>query len=370
MKKPNSQITRILPAWYRQHRRPLPWRDHPDPYGIWISEIMLQQTQVDTVIPYYLRFLERFPTVAALAASPLEDVLKAWENLGYYARARHLHRAANVICERFQGRIPDTMEAISTLPGIGPYTAGAILSMAFGKPVPAVDGNVRRVLSRLFAIDAPIDQPGTQKALQPLAVSLIPEKSPGDFNQALMDLGATICTPKTPVCTACPLGGLCRARQAGLQDRLPASTRKPSPPHKRVAAAVIRNRRGEVLIVQRPAQGLLASLWKFPGNVIRKGEPLTDGLMRTIHEELGLRIQVGEEIASIKHAYTHFRMTLTVFRCSRRSGRPHALTCQDWRWASPDDLDQLAFSKADRAVIAVMLHYRSDGPVMTLPSTA
>jgi A/G-specific adenine glycosylase len=350
MTKSDSLIAKPLLAWYRKHRRILPWRENPDPYGVWISEIMLQQTQVDTVIPYYDRFLERFPTVTALAAAPLEQVLKAWENLGYYTRARNLHQAAKVICEKFKGKIPDTEEAIIALPGIGAYTAGAILSIAFRKPIPAVDGNVRRVLSRLFAIDAPIAQTDTQTAIQALAASLVPKKMPGSFNQALMDLGAIICTPKKPACTDCPLRDLCLARQAGLQDRLPLSSKKPPTPHERVTAAMIRNRRGEVLIVQRPAQGLLASLWKFPGGIVKKGESLSEGLTRSVHEELGLRIQVREQIASINHAYTHFRITLSAFRCTGCTGRPRALACQVWRWALPNDLHHLTFSKADRAL--------------------
>jgi A/G-specific adenine glycosylase len=354
MTKSDSSITGKLLAWYRRHRRILPWREYPDPYGIWISEIMLQQTQVETVIPYYHHFLERFPTVAALAAAPLEEILKAWENLGYYARACNLHQAAKCICEKFKGKIPDTWETIITLPGIGAYTAGAILSIAFGKPIPAVDGNVRRVLSRLFAIEAPIGQTDTQKAIQALAAALVPKKSPGLFNQALMDLGAIICTPKTPACADCPLRDLCRARQAGLQDRLPLSAKKPPRPHEYVTAAVIRNRKGKVLIVQRPAQGLLASLWKFPGGIVKKGDSIADGLRRTVHEELGIRIQVGQQTASINHAYTHFRITLHAFRCTLCAGRPRTLACQAWRWASPEDLENLAFSKVDRAIISAI----------------
>jgi A/G-specific adenine glycosylase len=354
MKKPGPLITNSLLAWYDKHRRILPWRGAPDPYRVWISEIMLQQTQVDTVIPYYHRFLERFPTVEALAAASVDEVLKTWENLGYYARARHLHRAAQVIVEKYNGVIPDAWEAIIALPGIGDYTAGAILSIAFEQPLPAVDGNVRRVLSRLFAIREPLNEPNTQKALHGLAVSIIPKKAPGSFNQALMDLGAGICTPKSPVCADCPLRRLCKARQGGLQDRLPVSEKKPLPPHKRVTAAVIRNRQGQMLIVQRPVRGLLASLWKLPGGIVKIGEMLEEGLQRTVREELGIRIRVGDMVASVNHAYTHFRITLHAFRCTRRSGQPHALACQDWRWAFPDDLEELAFSKADRTVISAL----------------
>jgi A/G-specific adenine glycosylase len=354
MKKTELPIAKALLAWYGRRRRILPWREHPDPYRIWISEIMLQQTQVDTVIPYYHRFLKRFPDVAALAAAPLDDVLKAWENLGYYARARHLHKAARILVEKFNGVLPDAWEAIITLPGIGPYTAGAILSIAFGKPVPAVDGNANRVLSRLYAVREPVDQRDTQKRLLALAASLIPETAPGSFNQAVMDLGAMICTPKLPACADCPLRTPCKARQDGLQDLLPMSEKKPATPHERVTAAVIFNRQGQALIVRRPDRGLLGSLWKFPGGIVGKKETLEEGLARTVREELGVRIRVGRPLASVNHAYTHFRITLTAFRCFRHSGRPRALACQEWRWASREDLEKLTFSKADRTVISMI----------------
>jgi A/G-specific adenine glycosylase len=359
MKKSDPLIAKTLLAWYDQRRRILPWREHSDPYRVWISEIMLQQTQVDTVIPYYHRFLKRFPDVAALAAAPLDDVLKAWENLGYYARARHLHRAAQILVEKFNGKLPDTWEAITTLPGIGHYTAGAILSISFGKAVPAVDGNARRVLSRLYAVREPANRRETQQYLQTLAISLIPETAPGSFNQALMDLGAMICMPKSPACADCPLRMHCKARQGGLQNLLPVSEKRPSPPHERVAAAVIFNRQGEVLIVRRPARGLLASLWKFPGGIVEKKEMLEEGLAHTVRDELGIRIRVGKPLVSINHAYTHFRITLTAFRCFRRSGKPRTVACQEWRWASPDDLERLTFSKADRAVVFTFLRKSS-----------
>lgn len=354
MNKTETLITKTLLDWYRQHQRILPWRENPDPYRVWISEIMLQQTRVETVIPYYQHFLKRFPTVKALAAASLDEVLKAWENMGYYARARHLHWAAQMIVDQLNGLIPDNRETLSGLPGIGPYTAGAILSIAFGQPVAAVDGNVRRVLSRLFAVKEPMDRPKTQRELQARAEALLPKHSPGSFNQALMDLGAMICTPRTPSCQDCPLQMLCRGRKAHLQDHLPVSAKKIPIPHRRVVAAVIRDRQERVLIVQRPPAGLLASLWKFPGGIVKSGESLAEELKRTIYEELGIRIQVREQIASVKHAYTHFRITLFAFRCFRRSGQPRTRTCQDWRWASPEDLKNLAFSKVDRAVISTI----------------
>ena len=231
MNKTETLITKTLLDWYRQHQRILPWRENPDPYRVWISEIMLQQTRVETVIPYYQHFLKRFPTVKALAAASLDEVLKAWENMGYYARARHLHWAAQMIVDQLNGLIPDNRETLSGLPGIGPYTTGAILSIAFGQPVAAVDGNVRRVLSRLFAVKEPMDRPKTQRELQVRAEALLPKHSPGSFNQALMDLGAMICTPRIPNCQDCPIQRLCRGRKAHLQDHLPVSAKKIPIPH-------------------------------------------------------------------------------------------------------------------------------------------
>ena len=218
--KPSSVPERIL-SWYAQHRRDLPWRKTRDPYRIWISEIMLQQTQVDTVIPYYHRFIEKFPVVEDLAEASMEDVLKVWENLGYYSRARNLHAAAGQLVKRSGGRFPENRDGLLLLPGIGPYTAAAIMSFAFGEQIATVDGNVKRVMSRLFAVPEPIDQSPTRRRLHDLAAELVPERNPSEFNQGLMDLGATVCTPRRPSCRSCPLQGLCLAFQEGLQETLP-----------------------------------------------------------------------------------------------------------------------------------------------------
>jgi len=344
-------LARRLLAWYRRRGRALPWRETNDPYRIWVSEIMLQQTRVDTVIPYYERFLKQFPDVLTLARAPLQDVLKAWENLGYYSRARHLHKSAKLIAGRFGGRIPDTLEDILTLPGIGTYTAGAILSIAYGRAVPAVDGNVRRILSRVFAVGNPINDPVEQRHFFERAVTLVPEKRAGDFNQALMDLGATICRTKNPACGACPLAAMCLAHCLGLQDRLPVSRKPPAIPHRQAVAAVLRNREGRLLIVQRPASGLLASLWKLPGGFLKNNENPQAGLRRLVGEELGLVIRVGKKIASADHAYTHFRATLQVYEGFRFNGKPAARGCQDWRWASGTVLKKLPLSKIDRMAV-------------------
>ena len=308
---------------------------------------MLQQTRVETVVPYFLRFLARFPNAETLARAPLGEVLKVWENLGYYTRVRNLHKAAGEIVERFGGRIPDRWEEILRLPGIGRYTAGAILSIAFGRAVPAIDGNVRRVTSRLFAIEESVDDPATRKRIDGRVAIFVPKRDPGRFNQALMELGAVCCTPKTPVCPACPLQDDCRARVLGLAHRLPVRGKKKSIPHREVVSAVIRDGNGRLLIVQRPARGLLGSLWKFPGGILNPEEPPEEGLARIARKELGIEIGVGSPLAAVKHAYSHFRITLTAFSCTLRKGIP---TGSPWRWAGTGELEELPFSKADRLI--------------------
>ena len=316
---------------------------------------MLQQTQVDTVIPYYHRFLKEFPSVEALARADMHDVLMVWENLGYYGRARNLHRAARIISNEFGGAMPDTWDGLISLPGIGPYTAGAILSIAFGKRYPAVDGNARRVLSRLFAVDNPVDKPQTQRTLYELAEGLTPLDAPGIFCQALMDLGSLICMSGNPLCCECPVCNLCLAFEMNVQHHLPVISKKNKIPHKDAVAAILHDSRNQVLVVQRQAGGLLGSLWRFPGGFPREGESLPDGLRRMVLEELGLKIHVfGDVIASVKHTYTHFRMTLHVFRCTHNGAEPDPSLCRDWQWIAPEDFKKLPFSKAERKAIAAV----------------
>jgi A/G-specific adenine glycosylase len=350
-----AAVARLLLAWYKKNKRPLPWRETRDPYRIWISEIMLQQTQVDTVIPYYRRFLTTFPDVKALAEATLEEVLKVWENMGYYSRARHLHSAARMIVATFGGRIPDSWVEIRSLPGIGAYTAGAILSIAYGQAVPAVDGNARRILSRLLAVRDPLDSPQIQKQLHLAAAALVPSKNPGDFNQALMDLGATICKAKAPECARCPISRSCRARKLEWQAVLPIMKKRPPLPHRQAAAAVIRNERGDILIVQRPATGLLASLWKFPGDFIPSADSAIEALPIRIREELGIRVRIRRHLATVDHAYTHFRITLHAYDSQLSRGTPQAIGCQNWRWIRPEDVKGLPFSKIDRMIMQAAL---------------
>ncbi|MHB8139434.1 MAG: A/G-specific adenine glycosylase [Smithellaceae bacterium] len=343
-----------LLSWYKHYQRSLPWRKTKDPYRIWISEIMLQQTQVNTVIPYYQRFIKSFPDVRRLAAAPLQDVLKAWENMGYYSRARNIHAASRMIVSQWGGRIPDKLEEIKTIPGIGEYTSGAILSIAYGQSVPAVDGNVRRILSRLFAIRKPVDEPREQKTLRDLAALLVPAKHPGEFNQALMDLGATVCRAKNPDCSRCPVSGLCRANLHDLQNILPITKKAPAIPHRQAAAAVIRNSDDLLLVVQRPTSGLLASLWKLPGGFIEDVEKTGSLLRCNVKEELNISIRVDKYLASVDHAYTHFRLTLQAYNCRILKGNPEALACQNLRWVTSAQLKKLPMSNIDRKILTAI----------------
>ena len=352
-------VSKLL-RWASRNLRDLPWRAEPrDPYRVWISETMLQQTQVVTVIPYFQRFTERFPTIDALAASPLDDVLKVWEGLGYYARARNLHRAAQQVVAEFGGRLPDTVEGLSQLPGIGAYTAGAIASIFFGRDAPVVDGNVKRVLCRVYALRGDTRQPKMDQKLWALAEANLPKGKAGRWNEALMELGATVCLPRSPQCDECPLAEVCRARALGIQDKLPARAARKQTPHVDVTAAVIRPLRGRrMLIAQRPTGGMLGGLWEFPGGKVERGESLEEGLRREIREELGIEIKVGRPVAQVEHAYTHFRITLYAYECRVVRGRPRAIEVADWRWVQFDELDNFAFAVTDRKIIRVLQEER------------
>lgn len=333
--------------WFHQYARNLPWRKTGDPYKILLSEVMLQQTQVSTVKNYYRRFLRRFPTLKSLARAPLDDVLKVWEGLGYYARARNLHRLAQMVFWEHGGKIPQEVEALRRLPGIGRYTAGAISSIAFDRREPVLDGNVKRVLCRIFAVRQSPKEPEGEARLWKIAESLVPEKEPGIFNQALMELGATLCAPRSPRCSSCPLQSFCRASKLGVQESLPFFPKKVRTPFYEVAAGVVR-KNGKILIARRLENGLLGGLWEFPGGKKEAGESLKETLRREVAEELGVRISVGGELGSVKHAYTHFRIRLTLFDCRYQSGRPRALGCSNFRWVRPKEISQYAFPAANK----------------------
>ncbi len=343
-----------LISWFEAEKEDLPWRRSADPYAIWLSEIMLQQTQVATVIPYYERFLARFPTVSALAAAPLDDVLKLWEGLGYYSRARNLHRAARVVVDEFGGQFPPDVDDLRRLPGVGPYTAGAVGSLAFGLDVPLLDGNVIRILTRLFDLDGDVTRPAVRRDLWALVADILPAGRAAAWNEGLMELGRRICTPRVPRCDACPVAEGCKSLAHGTQEDRPVKTRKARTPHYDVAAGVIRHPDGRVLIAQRLPDRLLGGLWEFPGGKVEPGETLADCLRREIREELGIEIAVGGQLLAFKHAYTHFRITLYVFDCDYLSGEPRAIECANWAWVTLDEMDAYAFPSTDQKIIAAL----------------
>lgn len=339
-----------LLAWYAQHARELPWRVKPDPYAVWISEVMLQQTRVETVISYYGRWMECFPTVADLAAASQQDILVVWEGMGYYERARNLHHAAQMVMSEWGGELPCRPEMLRQLPGVGRYTAGAVASIAFGLDEPALDGNARRVLARIFNIAEPIHTSAGESRLWELAARHLPPGRAGDYNQALMDLGAAICTPRNPDCQHCPLSDSCQARALGIQEQLPVRRKKIAIPHHTVTAAII-FRESRVLIAQRPPDGLLGGLWEFPGGKLRPGEELHDCLQREIQEELGVDIQVSDCLGVYHHAYSHFRVTLHAFYCALVNGiQPRPIEAQDLRWLSLVELADYPMGKIDRQI--------------------
>lgn len=351
-----QRIVEQLVAWFRAHKRDLPWRG-ATPYAVWVSEIMLQQTQVATVIPFFLRFLERFPTVEALAKAPIEEVLKHWAGLGYYARARNLHRAAQIVAEQWGGELPRTSEEIEALPGIGRYTSGAILSIAYDVPRPLVDANVIRVLSRLFGLRGDPKSAANQAALWSLAEQLVPQASPGDFNQGLMELGALICSPADPKCERCPLLADCVAGNSADPSALPEFPAGRATVAETHSAALIRDHAGRFLIIQRPLHGLWGGLWEFPRVVCESGEAPTEGAARAAGEVVGLEVEIGAKVGRVKHAVTHHRITLYGFEARPRDlrPRPQALDCAAFRWENPDRLADHAFS-SPQVLLCETLH--------------
>ncbi len=308
-----SPAARLL-AWYDKHARVLPWRalkgERADPYRVWLSEIMLQQTTVQAVAGYYRRFLERWPTVDALAAAPLDEVLTAWAGLGYYARARNLHKAAKVVAEELDGKFPDTAEELRKLPGIGAYTSGAIAAIAFDRQEAAMDANAERVIARLFAITEPLAK--AKPKLLALGKSLVPEKRAGDFAQALMDLGSAICTPRRPACMNCPLFENCEARKKGIQESLPAKGEKPLRPLKRGAAFVAHDKDGAVLLMRRPESGLLGGMMQPPLGPWTETFPSRAEAVKQAPFKADWKKRVG----IVRHGFTHFELEIEVYEAT------------------------------------------------------
>ncbi len=345
----SDSFTIALLLWYEENGRDLPWRGQTDPYAIWISEIMLQQTRVETVIPYYERWMSRLPTIEALARADIDHVLGLWEGLGYYQRAHNLHAAAKIIREELQGKIPTTSAELESLPGIGAYTSAAIASMAFNEQVLALDGNLRRVLSRLINYDQIAGTSKADRIFRSWARKHIPDSSASSFNQALMDLGAMICTSSAPSCELCPVSSSCEAFALGVQDRRPVRKRMPALPHHIVSAGVFQ-RGGKVLIGRRPKGKLLGGLWEFPGGKCFKNETIADCLVREWKEELDMDIVPGIELGVIDHTYTHFKITVHALECHASDGNAKANVHSEIRWADIDKLDQFPMGKVDRTI--------------------
>ena len=354
--KDRTLFQKNLLAWYRESNRPLPWRSTRDPYTIWISEVLLQQTRVNTAIGYYERFLERFPTLTDLAEAPIEAVLQVWQGLGYYGRARNLHRAARLLRDEFEGRIPCEPEALEKLPGIGPYTAAAIASIAFDKNVAVLDGNVTRVLCRAAGIEEAPSHPSTQRRLKKIADDLLPKGHAAVFNQALMELGALVCKPVRPDCPACPVQAGCVARKKGMAERLPLRLPKPKIPVRvRVVTAI--EYRGRLLFERRALEGFLGGLWELPGVYLQGREGNRQGLRR-LKKQVGRRLSIqripDKGDFSVKHVYSHFEESNRVFLCEG-SGGPNTGrrgdTEQTYRWIHPTRLEPYPITGATRKIL-------------------
>jgi A/G-specific adenine glycosylase len=351
----HKEFRNDLLDWYETNRRDLPWRRNPDPYHIWLSEIMLQQTRVDQVIPYFERFIAAYPTVYDLADAPMHDVMMLWEGLGYYSRARNMHAAAGIITRDYDGIIPKTRDEILSLPGIGPYTAAAILSIAYNKPCAVVDGKVIRVLARYAGIDGDVRTSAVRNEINTLAGELLDHANPGDYNQSLMELGAMVCTPRSPACSTCPLCTGCVAYRTAKTGQIPWKSPKKAVPHHQIAVGIIENDAGELLIALRPDNVMLGGLWEFPGGKNRAGESLEDTVCRELREELDVEVEVNRFFMKFDHAYSHFRITLHAYFCSIINGDPKPVGSRELAWVKRDQLKYFPFPKANRTITLALM---------------
>lgn len=326
----------------------MPWRGEPDPYKIWVSEIMLQQTRVDQATPYFQNFILEFPAVEDLAKAPQQKVLKAWEGLGYYSRARNLHAAAKTVVDKYNSQLPTTYDELIELKGIGPYTAAAISSIAFGRPNAVVDGNVIRVLSRYFGITEDVRSSAVRRDIQQHADSLIDPERPGDFNQALMELGSVVCTPSNPECTSCPIQSQCVAYNTAQTDSIPYKSSKKKKPHHTIGVGIIEGEDDKVLIALRPNDAMLGGLWEFPGGKQKEGENIQQTIERELEEELNIEVHAYRELMSLKHHYSHFSITLHAWFCKIVKGTPEPRASQEIQWVQIADLPQYPFPKANK----------------------
>ncbi len=349
-----TEFARRILAWYEKHARVLPWREtrgHPDSYAVWVSEIMLQQTRVEAVIPYFARWMRRFPTVQSLASAPERDVLSAWEGLGYYSRARNLHKSAKIVADQHDGQLPNKILELRKLPGIGRYTAAAIASIAFQQDAATLDGNLKRVLARIFDVSTPADSTEGENILWQLAETHLPPGRASDYNQALMDLGATICLPRSPRCLICPAQELCLAREQGIQEQRPVMKPKPIVPRKFKAAAVI-VLDSKTLLIRRPAGGLLGGLWEFPAAEVETDS--AESLIAAIETAYALKVMPLTRLPAIQHTYTHFRLTQSPWLC--QLPEPLLGNCSTnipappLEWIPLSELESYPMGKVDRII--------------------
>lgn len=325
------------------------WRETSDPYRIWVSEIMLQQTRVETVAPYYSRFISRFPDIASLAGAPQDDVLSLWEGLGYYARARNLHRCARIVRDRHGGALPSKVEELVGLPGVGRSTAGAIAAIAFGRDEPILDANARRVVARLFGVRGDLRSAATERALWEFSGRLVRKGTGRDTALAVMDLGAVVCLPKSPRCPECPVSACCESFGKGLQGEIPPRASRKAVPHRDIVAALFRRDGGRYYVRRRPPEGLLGGLWAFPSGRRLPGESPEAALRRAVREKLGVGIVIQRTMGTVSHAYSHYRITLHGFLCSSKGC---ALPSDgDSAWIRPGTSGGCALPRADRKLL-------------------
>jgi A/G-specific adenine glycosylase len=347
-----------LISWFKAEQRELPWRKDQDPYKVWVSEIMLQQTRVDTVIPYFNRFIQWFPSIEDLANANEDKVLKAWEGLGYYSRVRNLHSAVKEVNEKYNGQVPNTPKEISDLKGVGPYTAGAILSIAYGIPEPAVDGNVMRVLSRILSIWEDIAKPSTRKVFESAVRQLISHDEPSEFNQALMELGALICTPTSPSCLLCPVREHCQGFHEGVESELPVKSKKNSQRNVELAAVIVRDESGKVLIHKRPENGLLANLWEFPNVEIHQTLIMDRAKISDLFQEsFDLNIKLEKGIGQIEHIFSHLIWNIQVFIGTLSLPFQE---CSDWKLISIAEMEEYAFPVSYHKILKLYNNYQKN----------
>ncbi len=354
---PVAEVQYALSAWFEINKREMPWRITRNPYHIWLSEIILQQTRVEQGIPYFMRLTTRFPTVESLSDADLDEVLQLWEGLGYYSRARNLHKAAKMIVEKWSGLIPSALDDLLSIPGVGPYTAAAISSIAFGHPHAVLDGNVIRVLSRIFAFPEDVALSSSKQTLHKMASALLDVRRPGDHNESMMELGALVCTPK-PDCPICPVRSFCKGFETGTPTQFPVKRAKKKTPHYHIAVGVIRDEEGRIFIQKRSLDSMLGGLWEFPGGKNESTESYQQTCRREILEETGMSVDVGPLIASIPHAYSHFKITLHAYDCELTSSTIPS-TALSWEWAVNEQLQEYAFPKANRLLINMLTQQES-----------